>query len=377
LAGANIETHYGGCCEILRAAGIPISRGSIGFSNLHPLFAGMSLTWKPNEGLVTEAFLHGEMLDTEKFQRSPIAVDLESYTDFPHRRLTSNDALVDFAVLEKFQDEGTTDYLINASAISDTPTTYSNTEGMIASWLTDRQTGFSDLVIAALMHIQKRLAVVCKFTVKEQTAHNVLFAYLGRCAGDRILLSQTKLDDGEKTNAVIWSSDLRGSTPLVESVTKPEFLAILNDYSEVTAGAVIANGGEVLPFIGNVVLAIFPIDVNGMSEHTAAEATAAALQDADERLLRINETRIADRKPAISFGAGMHVGEVLYGNIGAAEWVEFSVTGAAANETVRQNGLASKAFVDLCPDGWASVSQHPLRGVGQKIEILARKADQS
>jgi adenylate cyclase len=217
-----------------------------------------------------------------------------SDTAFLRRKLTGDGALVDFAVLEKFRDEGETDYLINASAFSETPTTYSSADGMIASWLTDRQLEFSDRYIAALMRIQKRLAVACKVTIKEQTAHNVLNAYLGRSAGDRVLQGQIKLGDGGKINAVIWFSDLRGSRPLAESVTKPEFLAILNDYFEVTAWAVIANGGEVLRFIGDAVLAIFPIDVDGMSEHAAAEAAAAAIQDANERLIRANETRIAD-----------------------------------------------------------------------------------
>jgi len=381
LAGADIEEVFNGCCERLRAAGIPIWRGSIGFSTLHPLFGGMSLIWKPQEGLISENHLHGEMLNNEAFEQSPIAVVLKGSTSFLRRRLTGDDALVDFAVLEKFRDEGATDYLINASAFSETPTTYSSTEGMIASWLTDRNSGFSDRDIAALMRIQKRLAVACKVTIKEQTARNVLNAYLGRSAGDRVLQGQIKLGDGEEIDAVIWFSDLRGSTPLAESVTKPEFLAILNDYFEVTAGAVIANGGEVLRFIGDAVLAIFPIDVAGMSENAAAEAAVAALQDADERLLRINEKRPADGKPAISFGAGLHVGEVLYGNIGVPERVEFSVIGAAANEaariesltkTVDHHALASKAFVDLCPDGWASVGHHPLRGVGQEIEVFAR-----
>lgn len=384
LAGANIEALFSGCCERLRAAGIPIWRGSIGFSTLHPLYAGMSLIWKPQEGLISENHLHGQMLNNEAFQRSPIAVVLEGSTPFLRRKLVGDDALVDFSVLEAFRDEGATDYLINASAFSESSTTFSRAEGMIASWLTDRQSGFSDRDISALMRIQKRLAVACKVTIKEQTAHNVLNAYLGRSAGDRVLQGQIKLGDGEEINAVIWFSDLRGSTPLAESVTKPEFLAILNDSFEVTAGAVIANGGEVLRFIGDAVLAIFPIDVDGMSEHAAAEATAAALLDADERLIRINETRVADGKPAISFGTGLHVGEVLYDNIGVPERVEFSVIGAAANEaariesltkTVGHHALASKAFVDLCPEGWISVGHHPLRGVGQEIEIFAPKAN--
>lgn len=381
LTGADIETLFGGCCDRLRAAGIPISRGSIGFSTLHPLFAGTSLVWKPGEGLVSESFLHGEMLNTEAFQKSPIAVVLESGTPFLRRRLTGDDALVDFSVLETFRDEGATDYLINASAFSETPTAYSNTEGMIASWLTDRPSGFSDRDIAALMRIQKRLAVACKVTIKEQTARNVLDAYLGRSAGKRVLQGQIKLGDGEEINAVIWFSDLRGSTPLAESMSKAQFLATLNDYFEVTAGAVIANGGEVLRFIGDAVLGIFPIGEGEMTAEEAAAAATSALREATARLKGANAGRARDGKPEISFGIGLHVGEVLYGNIGVPARVEFSVIGAAANEaariesltkTVGRDALASRAFVDLAPDGWRSVGRHPLRGVGEEIEVFAR-----
>lgn len=380
LTGADIETLFAGCCTRLRAAGIPLCRGSIGFSTLHPLFAGMSLIWRPHEGIITESHRHGDMLANESFRKSPIAAVLQGGAHFLRRRLTGAEALVDFEALQAFKDEGSTDYLIIASAFTEETLAFETAEGMIASWLTDRPSGFSDRDIAALMRIQKRLAVACKVTIKEQTAHNVLNAYLGRSAGDRVLQGQIKLGDGEEINAVIWFRDLRESTPLAAAVTKPEFLAILNDYFEATAGAVIANGGEVLRFIGDAVLAIFPIDEGDMSAAEAATAATAALREAETRLIDINKRRVADNTPTISFGAGLHVGDVLYGNIGVPERVEFSVIGAAANEAARiealtksigRHALASKAFVDLSPDGWVSVGKHSLRGVAQEIEIFA------
>ena len=251
---------------------------------------------------------------------------------------------------------------------------------MIASWLTDCEAGFSDRDIAALMRIQKRLAVACKVNIKEQVAHNVLDAYLGRNAGERVLRGQIKLGDGEEINAVIWFSDLRGSTPLADSMTKSEFLGVLNDYFEVTAGAVIANGGEVLRFIGDAVLATFPIDDTDQSAERAAHAATDALREANSRLEATNARREGDGEASISFGAGLHVGEVLYGNIGVPERVEFSVIGAAANEAARiesltkqlgRHVLASRAFVDLHPEPWNSVGLHALRGVGEEVELFA------
>lgn len=380
LAGANIETLFVGCCERLHAAGIPLWRGVIGFSTLHPLFAGMSLTWRPESGLMVERFRHGDMFEERAFRESPIAVVLESDTGFLRRKLVGDDALVDFDVLEQFRKEGATDYLINASAFSQAASTFSSQEGMIASWMTDRATGFSDRDIAALMRIQKRLAVACKVTIKDQTAHNVLNAYLGRSAGERVLQGQIKLGDGEEINAVIWFSDLRNSTPLADSMTRAEFLLTLNDYFQVTAGAVIANGGEILRFIGDAVLGIFPISEEDMNAEEAASAASLALRDAERRLRAINETRSADGKPEIAFGAGLHVGEVLYGNIGVPERVEFSVIGAAANEAARiealtksvgRHALASAAFVSLAPERWVSVGRHALRGIEEEIEVFA------
>ena len=380
LEGGDIEVLFQGCCERLRAAGIQLWRGSIAFSTLHPLFAGMGLIWRPGEGLVVEGYRHSEMMLNETFKRSPIAAVIEGGTPFLRRRLTGPDAMVDFGLLADFRDEGATDYLINSTAFSETSTDSARQEGMIASWVTDREAGFSDREIAALMRIQKRLAVACKVTIKEQVAHNVLDAYLGRKAGQRVLQGQIKLGDGEEIKAVIWFSDLRGSTPLADSMTKPEFLGVLNDYFEVTAGAVIASGGEVLRFIGDAVLAIFPVDGSDGSAVRAAHAATDALRDANIRLEATNARREGDGEAPISFGAGLHVGEVLYGNIGVPERVEFSVIGAAANEAARiesltkelgRHVLASRAFIDLHPEPWISVGLHALRGVGEEVELFA------
>jgi len=379
LDGADVETLFSGCCERLHAADIPLMRGSIGFNTLHPLFSGVTLRWRPNTGLERESFRHGELFDDDSWEQSPLAAVLKSNAGFFRRRLNNDKTVADYPLLKEFRDDGATDYYMIATPFSDAKVLDYEKDGMMASWLTDHPNGFSDREIDALTRIQKRLAVACKVTIKEQVAHNVLDAYLGRNAGARVLSGQIKLGDGEEINAVIWFSDLRGSTPLADASTKPEFLLTLNDYFEVTAGAVIANGGEVLRFIGDAVLAIFPID-DGMTAQAAASAAVAALCEADKRLIAVNERRQDAGKPEIAFGAGLHMGEVLYGNIGVPERVEFSVIGAAANEAARIesltksldcHALASKAFVELAPDGWTSVGHHALRGVGDEIEIFA------
>lgn len=261
--------------------------GPICINTLHPLFSGVTLRWRPNSDLERESFRPGNFFYDESWERSPLAALVKDNAGFFRRRLNVDKTVSDHPLLQEFRDEGATDYYMIATPFSDAKITDNEKDGMMASWLTDHPQGFSDWEIDALPRIQKRFAAACKVTSKEQVAQNVLDAYLGRSVDERVLNGQIRLGDGEENNAIICFSDLRGSTPLAAASTKPEFLLTLNDYFEVTAGAVIANGGEVLRFIGDAVLAIFPID-DSVTAEAAAKAAVAALYQADKRLIAFN-----------------------------------------------------------------------------------------
>ena len=163
-------------------------------------------------------------------------------------------------------------------------------------------------------------------------------------------------------------------------MTKLEFLGVLSDYCDLTEGAVIVKGGELLRFIGDAVLAIFPIDDADNSAERAAHVATEAFCKVNTRLDAANAHRESDGDASIAFGAGLHVGEVLYGNFGVPEHFELSVIGAVTNEGARkecltkQRGryvLASRAFVDLHLDCWHSVGPHVLRDVGEEVEFFA------
>ena len=178
---------------------------------------------------------------------------------------------------------------------------------------------------------------------------------------------------------------MRNSTPIADSMPARDFLGVLNDYFECAAGAVMANGGEVLRFVGDAVLAIFPIGDDGTTVGKACEAAMAAANEAAARMVEVNRRRGAAGGVPLAFGLGLHVGDVLYGNIGVPERLEFSVIGRAANEAARiesmtkelgHDVLASRDFASRAPDAWTSLGEHRLKGVGEPFEIfaMARKA---
>lgn len=376
LGETDVEKLLKGCCERLRAAGIPLWRAYLTFRTLHPLFAAISLTWRHQGGLESVGHLHTDGSDL--WRTSPLYHMIESQIPFMRRRLTGEDALLDFPVLTDLHDQGAQDYFAYAVPFSGVITDRS-LDGIAGSWATDRASGFTEIDIRSLQRIQQRLAVACKVTIKDQIARNILSAYLGTDAGRQVLNGRIKRGDGEMIHAVIWYSDLRHSTTMADQVAPEEFLSALNSYFECTAGAVLAHGGEVLRFIGDAVLAIFPIRDSSITASDACKSALSAVRDADSRLAQVNHERKAIKKDALSFGLGLHLGDVMYGNIGVPERVEFSVIGPAANEVARLEGmtkelnrhvLMSAEFAQHVSRHCQSLGQYELRGVDTPLELF-------
>lgn len=220
----------------------------------------------------------------------------------------------------------------------------------------------------------------------QPSAKELLYTYLGKRTGERVLSGLVKRGDGEKIYAVIWYCDLRDSTPLAESMPLESFLGILNDFFDCMAGAVLDHEGEILRFIGDAALAIFPMggttesiqDVCTPTEGACEKALAAA-RDARSRIEALNKRRRNRGELPLGFGLGLHVGEVMYGNIGVPERMEFTVIGSAANEAARlealckelnQSILISWEFPRCFPDQMNSLGLHRLRGLSTPKEIF-------
>ncbi len=220
----------------------------------------------------------------------------------------------------------------------------------------------------------------------QRATENLLKNYLGERTGERVLAGRTKRGEGEKIHAVIWLCDLRDSTSLSQSITVEDFFRSLNEFFDCTAGAVLEHGGEILSYIGDAVFAIFtiggterPLREACFPEEGACAAALAAAMDARTRVDALNQRRKRRGESRLNFGLAIHVGDVMYGNLGVAQRMQFTVIGAAANEAARLADmckglgrwvLVSSAFPRCFPNQMVSLGHHVMRGVDSPQEIF-------
>lgn len=362
----------GELCQRVRAQGMPLDRVGFFFWTLHPLYFGVAMFWDGEQVKV----LHGTrgLLRSDTYLNSPAARIREGERAI-RRRLERDDCPLDWPVLAEIRAEGMTDYVI-------VEVLFSNGSRNSVSLATRRPGGFTDHDIAELQRLLHPFALTMENFTNRDLARTLLDTYLGRISGARVLDGQVQRGDGDEIDAVIWFSDLRDSTPLSRTLGERGFLDLLNEYFETTAGPVLEHGGEVLRFIGDASLAVFPITEasSGEARRTACARAIEAVRAARARGRAANQRRSGSGLPAFSFGVGLHVGRVLYGNIGTANRLEFSVIGAAANETARIEALCkatnrdvvlSRQVVEALGERWPSLGRFELAGVPHPVEVFA------
>ncbi len=365
-------TLYGELCLRLRAVGIPVMRGQVAFRVLHPLYDASALTWNAKQDVLVENF-RPEQPGREQFSRSPVGHALAHRLPVFRRRLTGPTALLDFEVLEEFRALGGTDYLIFLVSFD-----AAGQNGVICSWLGDRAAGFTDDEIAQLQRVTRELGIALKSRLERSVAENIAHAYLGRRAGQAVLNGSIRRGDGEKITAALWYSDLRRSTELADRLSTEDFLDLLGRYFEMTAAAVLDHGGEVVSLIGDAVLGLFRVE--GLPQEACARALAAA-HEARRRLDVSQSGNAGD--PGLDFGISLHLGQVIYGNVGVPERLQFTVVGGAVNEVVRVQDLtkqlgcpvlATATFADVVAGSWRPLGEHRLRGLETPMPILTTQA---
>ncbi len=375
MQDVELQPMLNGCFERLHAAGVPLLRAHFVISILHPLYGALGFTCIRGEGTTVEGYSHF-MSDSppEAFRRSPYYVLRTSDVEFIRRRLEGSVDVDEFPVLQDHLDRGGTDYL--AFKI---PFKSNDDTALMGSWLTDRKGGFSESEITALLRMHDRLAMACKMAVQRELASNVLETYLGPGAGQRVLKGLIKRGDGETTRAAIVYGDLRGSTALADRAGRRAYIDALNSFFDATGGAIVEAGGEVLSFMGDGFLAIFPCDRNRRESVKATQAAYRAAQDAVQRMKIVNEERTQAGEEPLGFGLSLHVGNVMFGNVGMAQRLAYSVFGAAVNEAARLESMtvkykspivASGGFVDYEGGGWDLRGAENFKGVQEKMEIF-------
>jgi adenylate cyclase len=351
-------------CERLVAHGIPLWRSSVFVRTLHPQVMGRRLSWEADMGVsVGEAGY--ERLDDDVYRKSPVVHVYR--TGIPlRRRLADPDCPIDFAILREFRAEGITDYLAS-------PLLFTNGEIHAATWTTLRPEGFTDAQIAGIETIVAPLARITEVYALRRTASNLLDAYVGHQAGERILGGRIRRGDCEAIDAVIWLSDMRGFTALADSLPPGALIELLNRYFDCQVPAILDRGGEVLKFIGDGLLAIFPVGSNAADIRAACDAALTAAREARARLAVADELAGVNGGDGVGFGVALHIGEVLYGNIGSGNRLDFTCIGPAVNLAARierltgETGrpiLVSGEFARHCGHELVSVGEFLLRGFG-------------
>lgn len=359
---------FGELCWRLVGSGVALWRATLHFGTLHPQIQGFAVRWWRDRQITEEIRIaHGAVL-TGEYTRSPIRAAIEGGT--PFRRLLDGE-IAEFPLLEQIRRAGGSEYLAM-------PLNPAFGRFPVATWTTDRSGGFADSDLAALSEIAPALAAIVDTRALRRVSANLLDTYLGVEAGRRILAGQVHRGEGEALYAVMMATDLRGFTALSDRLPGAEMIALLDQYFETVTSAIRERGGDVLKFIGDGVLAIFPADEEGDFTSIAADALKAARAILD-RLDGLNRARHALGSPEIRIGIGLHLGEVIYGNVGGLDRLDFTVIGPAVNLAARLEGLTkrlmrplltSQAFAAACPLPLASLGFHPVRGFSEPEEVF-------
>jgi len=363
-----------GLCQRLRAEGVPLARASIVLFTLHPLLHGRSFRWRAGQRVSTDVHPHG-LQHLPGFALSPFKALLDGSPGL-HRRLDEPPAPDDFPLYAELRADGLTDYLA-------LPVCFSDGARHAVSWATSEPGGFTDAHLALLHGLHPLLQLVLEILARKDMTGVLLDTYLGRDTGRRILRGQIRRGDGETTSAVICLSDLRNFTALSDALPRDALLELLNAYLETLVGAFHAHGAEVLKFMGDAVLAIFRIDAGSPVEERCA-AAARTIREAVAASARDNAERRRKGLPTYDFGAALHVGDVMYGNIGASDRLDFTVIGPAVNLASRISGLCaalnervllSEDFASQFRGGTRALGEHVLKGVALPVRIYTLEAE--
>ena len=379
LAGANEVAILSGVGERLNAAGVSLVRVSVATDLLDPTFDGRGVRWLRDQGGLEETFKRDDegTIVSENFPQSPFGFLLRSGRPTLRRRLDATYRRGEFPMLDKFQDQGVTDYLAFSVRVGET-LRLGKGEGITASWTTDVPDGFPNTQVELLAEIMPALTLAFMLRTTHRDARTLLTTYLGRHAADRVLAGNIVRGRAEPIRAVVWFSDLVGFTRISDNASADQVLALLNDYAQVQVEEIEAHGGHVLKFMGDGILAIFPDDDRTIACTSALDAAASMRQ----RIAALNVRRAVSDLPVTDTHLALHAGELLYGNLGGSRRLDFTVLGSTVNEAARiealcasldQTVIVSWAFAEAAGEArrrLVSLGRYAMKGIARPQELF-------
>jgi len=365
-----IDNIFAELCIRLQRAGIPVKRSSLHFLVYHPQWLGARMMWADG---MREAEITGfdyEVRERSEYIGSP-GNEIHEGAAEVRENLERDPALGrKHAVYGEMRAHGLTDYVA-------WPLHHTLGRRHFVTFATDRPGGFDDAHIGALQQILPVLALVSEIRIKNRLARTLLETYVGSHAGDLILAGATRRGSGTTVSAAILICDMRDFTGISDNWPRDDVIELLNDYFDAMSEPIERHGGEILKFIGDGLLAIFPL-----SQPSACANLLRAVTEARGAIAALNRKYAEIGRAPLNYGIGVHVGDVMYGNIGSRTRLDFTVIGPAVNmasrlETLtKQLGrpvLLSSAFADFVKGDveLEHIGEHLVRGFHDPVEIFA------
>ena len=378
LTGTSELEMVGGVCRQLESMGVSLMRFVVATSLLDPTIDARMVRWVRGGETVEEAVTRtNELHASEDWTNSPFF--FLSKTRKPlRRRLDATYRRGEFRLLDSFQDRGATDYVAFAERVGENMLLGEEGEGMMVSWLTDAPAGFTEAEVEMFAAIMPVLTLAFMLRTTNRIARTLITTYLGRDAAERVLAGNIVRGRAQPIRAIVWYSHLIGFTQISDTVSPDAVLALLNDYAEAQVEEIEAGGGHVLKFIGGGMLAIFRDDETTRACKRALDAAA----NLRRRIGVLNAQRESAGLPLTDTHLALHVGELLYGNLGSPRRLDFTVLGSAVNVAARiatlcdsldQTVIVSWAFAEAAGDArrsLLSLGRYAMKGVARPQELF-------
>jgi adenylate cyclase len=365
-----IDNIFAELCVRLQRAGIPVKRASLHLLIYHPQWLGARIVWAEGMREAELARFDYDVRERSEYIDSPGKEIHEGATEVRENLERDPSQGRKHAVFEEMRAQGLTDYVA-------WPLYHTLGKRHMVTFATDQPGGFTDTHIAALLKLLPVLSLVSEIRMKNRLARTLLETYVGSHAGELILAGATTRGSGTTVRAAIMICDLRDFTRISDNWPRDDVIDLLNDYFDAISEPIARHGGEILKFMGDGLLAIFPL-----SQPSACASLLHAVTDARQAMVAVNERNIEAGRAPLNYGIGVHVGDVMYGNIGSRSRLDFTVIGPAVNMASRLEALTkqlgrkvllSRAFADFVERDFdlERVGEYPVRGFSDPIELFA------
>lgn len=357
-------------CVRLRSQGLSIARATLNFLVQHPQWRGARILWRNGQRQAEFTTYAYGMETTTEYLNSPIHHIQKGVNEITQRLDVAAPQGADYSIYQELREEGLTEYAA-------WPLQHTFGKRHVVTFSSDRPGGFQNEEIETLRSLIPAISLVSEIRLKNRMARTLLETYVGPHASQEILDGATKRGSGATVGAAILICDLRDFTRISDLWPRDDVIELLNGYFDAMSDPIERHGGEILKFMGDGLLAIFPL-----SNRNACANLIAAIREAQIELALLNKINIEKGHDPLGYGIGVHVGDVMYGNIGSKSRLDFTVIGPAVNiasrlesltKSVGKPVLLSEEFVNMAGDGtgFENIGPRTLRGLEQPITVFS------